>query len=40
MGPDSNSELLVPIYEKFFIVPEAQKVPLGSFDYIDSPFFN
>lgn len=40
MGPDSNSELLIPIYEKFFIVPEAQKVPLGSFDYIDSPFFN
>ena len=40
MGPDSNSELLVPIYEKFFISPEAQKVPIGSFDYLDSPFFN
>ncbi len=39
MGPDSNFDILVPLYEKFFISPNAQKIPIDSFDYISNSVF-
>ena len=39
MGPDSNSEYLVPFYEKFFISPNAQKFPVDSFSFVSDPVY-
>ena len=33
MGPDTNCEQLVPLYEKFLYSPDAQKIPTDNLDF-------